>query len=215
MATREKKGTRSAKSDTGEVRENTKDLLLRVAIEEIDRVGEARVRLDDILRESGVSVSSLYHFYGSMRGLLDEAQLARFDADTGANIKQFHDAVVRCANVEQFRSLVEATVNEVYSKKRARNRSTLMNAFGAIFETPGYQERVVRLEDENIAVLSAAFEHAKRQGFIASDVDNKSLAIWVIGLTFSRVLPDILDDDESVDGWIRITTASLLHVMGL
>lgn len=196
-------------------REKTKDALLRVAIAAIKEVGEAHVRLDDILRDADASVSSLYHHYGNMRGLLDEAQLARFDSYTGENIKAFHDAVLRVGNKEEFRELISATVKDLFSRERKENRSTIVNAFGSIFKTPHFDQRVVELERQNIAVLSAAIEHAKLKGLTKSDLDVVSFSAWAAGLTFSRVIPDIMDDDDIIDGWIEMTIDSVNHLLGL
>ena len=196
-------------------REKTKDALLRVAIAAIEEVGEAHVRLDDILRDADASVSSLYHHYGNMRGLLDEAQLARFDSYTGENIKAFHDAVLRVRDKDEFRALVDATVRNLFSRERRDNRSTIVNAFGSIFKTPQFDQRVVELERQNIAVLSAAIEHAKSRGMTRSDLDVVSFSAWAAGLTFSRVIPDILDDDDIIDGWIEMTIDSVNHLLGI
>lgn len=203
------------KITSGATKVKTKDVLLQVTVDQINKVGEAHVRLEDILAESGASVSSLYHHFGNMRGLLDEAQLMRFDADTGLNIRNFRDRVMGCRDADEFRALVIATATEIYSPQRARNRSMLMNAFGSIFETPGYHERVVALENENISVLTEAMQHAKDQRFITTDVDPRALAVWVIGLTFSRVIPDLLEDRAAHEGWVGLTISSFLHLMGL
>jgi AcrR family transcriptional regulator len=196
-------------------REKTKDALLRVAIAAIEEVGEAHVRLDDILRDADASVSSLYHHYGNMRGLLDEAQLARFDAETGDNIKFFHDAVLKVRNKDEFEVLVRNTIEEAFSRSRAHNRSSAMNAFGSIFASPEYNERVVALEKANIDLLSRAILHAKAQGLTRSDLDVEGFSAWVMGLTFSRVIPDIMNDDVMVDSWLEMTTQSINHLLGL
>ncbi|CAB4554723.1 unannotated protein [freshwater metagenome] len=196
-------------------REKTKDALLRVAIAAIEEVGESHVRLDDVLRDADASVSSLYHHYGNMRGLLDEAQLARFDSFTGHNIKTFHDAVLRVRNKDEFRELIDATVKDLFSRSRRENRATIMNAFGSIFTTPQYDERIVALERQNMEVLSAAIEHARSQGMTRSDLDVMSFSAWAMGLTFSRVIPDILNDEDIIDGWIEMTTQSVHHLLGL
>lgn len=193
----------------------TKQVLLDVAVDQIGKVGEAHVRLEDVLRDAGASVSSLYHHFGSMRGLLDEAQLVRFDADTGENVQRFRDRALQCRDAAEFRTLVITTTASVFSQERARNRSMVMNAFGSIFETPGYHEKVVSLENRNIAVLTEGLRHGKDQGFITTDIDPQALAVWVLGLTFSRVVPDILDDEAAGEGWVRITTTALLNLMGL
>ena len=203
-----------AERSTGE-REKTKDALLRVAIAAIEEVGEAHVRLDDILRDADASVSSLYHHYGNMRGLLDEAQLARFDSETGNNIKVFCNAVLRTRNKDEFKVLVRNTVHEAFSSSRAHNRSSAVNAFGSIFEAPNMNKRVVALQRAHIEMLAQAISHARSHGFVRADLDVEGFSAWVIGLTFSRVIPDIMNDEAIVNRWMEMTIESINHLLGL
>lgn len=203
-----------AERSSGE-REKTKDALLRVAIAAIEEVGEAHVRLEDILRDADASVSSLYHHYGNMRGLLDEAQLARFDSETGNNIKVFYDAVVRVPNKDEFTALVRNTVEQAFSRSRAHNRSSAVNAFGSIFKTPSVNERVVALEKAHVEMLAHAISHAQSKGFVRADLDVEGFSVWVMGLTFSRVIPDIMNDEAMVDSWMEMTVQSINHLLGL
>lgn len=196
-------------------REKTKDALLRVAIAAIEEVGEAHVRLEDILRDADASVSSLYHHYGNMRGLLDEAQLARFDAETGNNIKVFYDAVLRVANKDEFTVLVRNTVEQAFSRSQAHNRSSAVNAFGSIFKTPNVNERVVELERAHIEMLAHAISHARAKGYVRADLDVDGFSAWIMGLTFSRVIPDIMNDEAIVDSWMEMTVESINHLLGL
>jgi hypothetical protein len=90
-----------------------------------------------------------------------------------------------------------------------------MNAFGSIFETPDYNARVVELEKSNIDLLSRALTHAKAQGLTRPDLDVEGLSAWVMGLKFSRVIPDIMNDDAIVESWLEMTTQSINHLLGL
>jgi hypothetical protein len=90
-----------------------------------------------------------------------------------------------------------------------------MSAFGSIFETPDYNARVVELEKSNIDLLARALTHAKAQGLTRPDLDVEGLSAWVMGLKFSRVIPDILDDDAVADSWLEMTTQALNHLLGL
>jgi AcrR family transcriptional regulator len=204
----------SSSNDTV-VKEKTKDVLLRVAIAEIERVGEAHVRLEDVLREANASVSSLYHHYGNIRSLIDEAQMARFDSETGQNIQRFRDAVLRTRDKDDFARLIDATVRDLYSRERRRNRSRVVNAFGSIFENPNFQDRLVALQNANADVLVEAFVNAQVRGFVREDLDLRGFAIWCLGLTYSRAVPDMLGDDAAIDAWIDMTITAVNGLLGL
>ena len=191
----------------------TKEELLRVTIAEIEKVGEGNVRLEDVLREAEASVSSLYHHFGNMRGLLDEAQLARFNASTGDNTKRFRDAANRVKNRKELRELIKVTIEITFSSKRAHSRFSAMNAFGSIFETAGFHDRVAEIERENMAVLVDALDSLRARELISESLDLHAFAAWIMGLTFSRVVPDLLNDPATEEAWVQLTTQAVIHLM--
>ena len=205
----------AADSTAAPAKQKTKDVLLRTAIDAIERVGEAHVRLEDVLRDANASVSSLYHHYGNMRGLIDEAQLARFDSETSQNIRNFRDAVIRTRNRDEFAALIDATVQNLFSIDRRSNRSRIINAFGSIFENPAYHDRIVAMQNHNAELLVSAFSVAQERGHVRADLDLRGFAIWALGLTFSRVIPDMMGDEDAGEAWIEMTTASVRTLLGL
>lgn len=58
---------------------SSKEMILALAITQIDRGGEASIRVKQIAEDAGTSVTSIYHFYGSREGLIEAAQIARFE----------------------------------------------------------------------------------------------------------------------------------------
>ena len=212
MATTVKK---SAPTRQAIAKEKTKDALLRVAISAIDEAGEANVRLEDVLRDANASVSSLYHHYGNMRGLLDEAQLARFHASSGDNVREFWNAANRVKNKKELRELVVNIVRESYSPERARNRATALNAFSSILDTPEYNEKVASAERVNIDLLVDALDSLRARGLISKTLDLTAFAAWIMGLRFSRVVPDTMDDVNVEKAWIDITTKAVIHLLEL
>ena len=212
MATAAKK---VASSRQAIAKEKTKDALLRVAIGAIDEAGEANVRLEDVLRDANASVSSLYHHYGNMRGLLDEAQLARFHASSGENVREFANAANRVKNKKELRELVIRIVRESYSPERARNRATSLNAFSSILDTPEYNEKVAGIERVNIDLLIDALDSLRARDLISKSLDLTAFAAWIMGLRFARVVPDTMNDANVEEAWIDITTRAVLHLLEL
>ena len=193
----------------------TKDALLSVAIKAIDEVGEANVRLEDVLRDANASVSSLYHHYGNMRGLLDEAQLARLHASTGENVRDFYHAASRVKNKKEMRELVVRIVRESYSPEREKNRIRSLNAFASILETPEYREKVSSVEQVNIELMVDGLDSLRARGLISPTLDLTAFAAWMMGLRFSRVIPDMIDDPKVEEAWIKMTTEAVLRLLDL
>lgn len=205
----------NVRSVTPSSKMKTKDALLAVAIKAIDECGEANVRLEDVLREANASVSSLYHHFGNMRGLLDEAQLARFHSSSGENVRDFASAANRVKNKKELRELVVSIVRESYSPQRMKNRVIALNAFASILETPEYNEKVATAERVNIDLLVDALDSLRARGLISKTLDLTAFAAWIMGLRFSRVVPDTMNDAKVEESWVKMTTSAILHLLEL
>ena len=107
---------------------NARDTLLRVMIETLDEVGEPGVRLEKVLKDANVSVSSMYHHYGSLGGLIEAAHLHRFRLTQGIDLEFFLAAMNSINTQNEFRVLINELLDRMFSEARRAVRSQRINA---------------------------------------------------------------------------------------
>jgi len=66
---------------------------------------------------------------------------------------------------------------------------------------------------ENCDELAAAFRIAQLRGLILPTVDLRTVAVWVQGLLFGRVLAELINDDAVARRWDDLTVRAILFTL--
>ncbi len=74
----------------------TRERLLKATAAAIDKGGEGAVRIRDLTKSCNITAPSIYHFFGSREGLIDEAQALRFSRGQRQLGEAFTAAVHTC-----------------------------------------------------------------------------------------------------------------------
>ena len=193
--------------------ESSRDLLLRVTIAQLDEGGEDKIRLEAILAEADCSPSSLYHHFGNLRGLVDEAQIARFERQLDGRTQIVRDAFDRITDKEELIRFSIATLKGLFDTDGAESRSSRANALGSTYKRPDFAKKMGVVLQENCDDLAAAFRIAQLRGLILPSVDLRAVAVWVQGMVFGRVLAELVNDDVIEREWDALTIRAILFTM--
>lgn len=155
---------------------------MRAALDEVARVGYARLRVEDVARRADVNKTSVYRRWPTKAALLDAAiRAAGFASptpDTG---------LVRADLVEMIRRAV-ATASAPDGRAIVR----MLTTEGSDPDV----ERIVRsLKEELGARRLEIIERAKKRGELPADVD----ARLVIDAIVAPIMTRVVRDDEAVD----------------
>ena len=145
--------TKSASATTTKVKkESTRDVLIRTAVAMIDEFGEPHLRLEVVLERSGASVSSLYHYFGNLDGLLRAANIARFNRYAFADIEYLRRRTEETKSKDDFRMLAPDSARVVLLAGHVIDDELLRRRFGHRFV-------VVRTDDVDLVVAQRARTH--------------------------------------------------------
>jgi len=176
--------------------EATVAALLDAAVARLESGGDAVIRIDDILAETGVSRGSLYHHFGGRQGLIDAADLElyarRARADVAALTRMIDRASTPDELFEAFRALTEQTQSPTRRGNRVQ-RARLVGQIGC----GRFAGRLEAVQHALNAAFAEAIARAQAKGLIASDHDPLALAVFIQAYTLGRVLGDL--DTEPVD----------------
>ena len=81
--------------------EATVAALLDAAVARLESGGDAAVRIDDILAETGVSRGSLYHHFGGRQGLVDAADLELYARRARADVAALTGLIDRASTPDE------------------------------------------------------------------------------------------------------------------
>ena len=192
---------------------STREDLLRVTVEQLNIGGEADIRLESILAEADCSPSSLYHHFGNLRGLLDDAQIVRFSHLLSTRTAIFTRGVLDLKSREELIDYCIRSLDELMAADGPTARSQRVNALGSTYHRPDFAKRMAEAQHEGSEALAAALRVPQLRGLIDESVDLYSLAHWVQGLLFSRVLIELGGDDQLGKNWNQLTKRAILTAL--
>jgi AcrR family transcriptional regulator len=169
----------------------TRERILMSAVEIIDEHGEAALRLMDVARRAGITLSLITHYFGTRDNLVAEAHMVRFKGLTSADAKQLASVVTSASTKEEFRAALSALTADVLDSRRASIRLARISAIGAAYGRPELlSELGVTLSELNDAVTEA-ITTSQNAGFVRDDVDPRAVATFISAYSLGAVVADL------------------------
>lgn len=198
----------------GEVRNTTRQRLLDAAIEVIETHGEQAVKVRDIAAKAEVTEPSIYHFFGSRNGLIEEAQAVRFGLGQAEAMAAFVDGIRECRTKTEFLNLVRSSLTTSFQPAVAGRRFTRINVLGSAQSRPELVKYLAEQQRQANRTLGDALRFAQEKGFMRSNIDPEICAVWVLSMVTGRLFieidPDLADSTE----WNTLAIDAVMAAFG-
>lgn len=180
-----------------------KATLLKVTMEILDEVGEANVRLEEILKRASASPSSLYHHFGNLRGLVEEAQAERFAGIALRRTEEFAAQIDSLDSRQKFADAADFWISEIVAPEYRMVRRARADALGSAFSNSEFAARIGASLADAHRRLAEVLEASPNRRFLRPDFDAYTFAALFDGMLFSRVLIELGDDQFLGASWNR------------
>jgi len=156
----------------------TRERLVITAFEEIHAHGFQGLRVDEVLRRSGLQKGAFYHHFGSKTELgyavLEEQIRPLLESLWLKPLAEIQDPI------EEFPRLLDELAERM-PRAMLEHGCPLNNlAQEMASQDEGFRERIVRIFDRWIDGLAAMFEAARRNGKVRDDIDSRAVARFLI-----------------------------------
>lgn len=192
-----------------------REILLQIMIDELNSVGEADVRLETILERAQISPSSLYHHFGNLRGLIEEAHLERYIREVYDNIDEVKRQLETIETKTDFVNLVDGSLDILLSDARRVPRFRRANAMGSSYGRPDFAKRLAEAEREVNKKTAEVLKIGQYRGFIPRSVDLEAFAAWLNGALGGGVVVDHMHDPEFREHWADMVRRSAKYLLGI
>lgn len=180
-----------------------KQTLLELAIATIDESGETGIRVSQIVESAGVTIPTLYHYFGSREGLIEEAQVERFIRALRADVDAFVVQLGSCTTRADLENALLNLITALDLPGRDKVRWQRLNAVGSTYARPDLAIRIVQAHDEVVDVAARALAPFQRQGLVRQDIDLHALIAWFNGAVIGKNLVQIATSTVDVKEWDR------------
>jgi AcrR family transcriptional regulator len=184
--------------------QSTRDRVISVVLELLEKGGEAAVRIDDVRDRSGVSIGSLYHHFGDRDGLIVAAQLRRFARYAEAEITALSMIVERSRDLNEFRRAVRQLTLRTASELRVAERWGRLGVLGSTVGRPALLHEVRMVQTRLTDEFQAHVAQGQARGFFRSDLDPRAIALFVEAYSLGLALNDVDDRPVSERAWQKV-----------
>ena len=181
-----------------------KQTLLELAIATIDESGETGIRVSQIVEAAGVTIPTLYHYFGSREGLIEEAQAERFIRILRSDVDVFVTQVETCETRADLEQALANLVGSLELPDRALMRWQRLNALGATYARPSLAQRITEVHDDLATRTALALAPFQRKGLLRQDIDLRAVVAWYNGAVLGKNLVQIGNSDINQAEWNRI-----------
>lgn len=188
--------------------------MLDRAIAHLDDGGEQAVKVEEICSACEVSITSLYHHFGSRDGLIIAAQAERFVSAAYNSQRVFLEDLKRAEHPGHVREIVEANLERVCSPDFAPIRRMRLQVLASAASRPELQKILRDAHAEQIAGFASGWTELQSRGLVRTEFPAEILGSVVSGLLFGRVHDEALGTAADTDQvFRRIVMAGLLDAV--
>jgi AcrR family transcriptional regulator len=189
------------------------EAILRATLVELEKHGEAGVRVMDIARAVGCSVGILYHHYRDREGLIVAAWVRQFEGLLESDTRFLQEATERCRTREEFREMMLQAARIGGGAERKEIRRRRIGVLGAAWRRPELEAAVGRVQAVRTAELQRMVELAQHKGFVTAEVNARAVAAFTQAYTLGRILSDIDAEAPVPDEDWAVLAARFLMVL--
>jgi AcrR family transcriptional regulator len=190
----------------------TRQRILELAISAIDEGGEVAVRVNDLAGAAGVTIPTLYRYFGSRDNLVAMAQAHRFLQT------QIADAVVaaalaRCKNREELWKVLRKELLTHFEADRWELRQTRVNALGSGYARPELTASLALVQKQVAMAVAEMLLPFQKKGWIRKDIDLLAAVYWYQGLVLGRALIEMGDNPVPAKNWNEVALDGIRAVL--
>ncbi len=188
---------------------DTRERVLAVAVEQLERGGEAAVRIDEINTRAGVSIGSIYHHFGDRDGVIAAAQLRRFSRYAESEVASLADVVREARDRAQFRRALLQLARGSHSALRRGVRWGRIAVMASTVGRDDLRDDVAHLQTRLTDGFQAHVAQGQARGFFRSDLDPRAIAAFVEAWTLGLALNDLDDRGVPEAAWLAVIAAAI------
>ena len=183
--------------------------VIEAAIRAIEAGGEASVRIDDILQETGISKGSLYHHFGGREGLIAAARVTQFSRFVAEDAARVREALLKTKSLAEFISVTSAMVEIGSAAERETARLNRLSVISSSYGRPELRDALALQQHTHTETIAEAIRYGQQKGWLRNDVNPRALSVFVQGYNLARVLLDLDTEPVSTKDWEHVVRVAL------
>lgn len=183
------------------------------AVRAIDAGGEPAVNVHKVAKEAGVTVPSLYHFYGSRDGLVEEAQVHRFEAGIRRVGMNLDEGLARATTAKKYREAIKAFLVGLSAPPNLGFRKSRATVVASAVNNPSLARRIAEIQETEVRRIASFLTYGKERGWVDRDLDIEVIVLWTITQLNGKIVLELDPRKKYLKEWDKLFIDSVLHAL--
>jgi len=188
---------------------STRQLLIDLAIVELDNNGPTDFDLDGLLIRSKISKGSLYHHFGSKNGFIVAAELHLLAANYDQGNRLLRLVVESATDKREFTTALELMVQTATKSQSDELRRRRVRAIALAQHQPVLEQEIRKYQVEGSNYLAETMQIAVDRGWLREDINVRAFSYWQQAMFFGHKLLDISGECDLHEEWNAIALSAL------
>lgn len=176
--------------------QEVRDRIVAAALRVFGEKGYRRSTVQDVVRESGLSVGAIYTYFNSK----DELFLASCDLTSGRGLDELAVRVAAGTTaIERLRIAIDVYLDTIDEFQGMPGQATLVQAWAEAEQEPGVREMLVRRRERIVGAGQMLVQEGVARGELPAWIDVEAITRGFVGLLDGLLLQRI----EAGDGYRR------------
>ena len=187
----------------------TRERILEYAIGVLEDHAESALVVLDLSRKTGMSMGSIYHFFGDREGLIVAAQAERYRRSLGTPLNEFVAELEAAPDRATFRDVLTRLFAAMDTPEGRQRRLMRASVYGTLGTRPALLEQVRAAHRVVETGLAGIIRRAQAKGIGRSELDAEAFAAWWHGVLAGRVIHDTGLTNLELDRWTAMSRQAI------
>lgn len=190
----------------GSIDHATRQRLVDATVDLMDRMPVEDIKVDLVLRETGITRGSLYHFFDDFSELLEAAYLTRFARRVEESSAVIRTIVDESADQEEFLTRLEAVTRVTQARDREGLRFERARILAKAENNERFRQALGAVQQGLTDALTDCFATAQSRGFLNRDFSPRAGAVLIQAYTLGKVIDDVVPSAMGDEEWDELIT---------
>lgn len=173
------------------------DRIVDATVAAIEAGGEPGLRVNDIARDSEVSVATLYHYFGDREGLVVAARQKQYAGSTGIYYERFSQAARGAKTCEELSKVLCGFFGHATDESSRAMRFLRAEIIGSSRTRPQLATALREVQEDLACKLTLVFADVQERGLMRNTISARDIAEFALAIHLGSVLPDLLAGENA------------------
>ena len=191
----------------------TRQTLVDATVRLLDKVTFEEINAAMVLEATGISKSSLYHFFEDFSDLLEQALLVRFQVTVRNSAQVIKDIINASGTQDELFTALIGVTRATQARENAAVRFERARILARSEKNERFRKALGEVQQQLTDSLTEAFQMAQDRGFLNTNFEARTGAVFIQAYTLGRGVDDITTTQMNDADWEHLIEKIMRQVL--